>query len=150
MDIFDKDYLNELFEYRDGELFYKQPAGKTHSNGYKRVCVAGKMHPLHRIIYMLHHGYMPELVDHIDGNKQNNRIENLRSVTNQQNQWNRVTRKNTSGAKNVCWHKQRKKWQVRVCGKSFGLYDDFEEAKRVATEMREKLHGEYANHEVVK
>lgn len=149
MNIFSKEELEEIFEYRDGELYYKQPVSASICNGYKRICVNGKMVPLHRVIFALHKGYLPEIVDHIDGNKLNNKIENLRPADTYQNKWNTPSRKNTSGVKNVSWHKQRNSWQVRISGKSYGLYKTIEEAEKVAIEMRNKLHGEYANHNVI-
>jgi len=66
------------------------------------------------LIFLYHHGYLPKFVDHIDGNKKNNRIENLREATKSQNAMNqKVSTRNTSGIKGVMWHKRDKKWFVQ-------------------------------------
>jgi hypothetical protein len=66
-------------------------------------------------------------VDHIDGNKQNNKLQNLRMVTGQQNQWNRKT------AKGYCWNKRDKKWIAKIVlnrkNKHLGYFDTEQEAR---------------------
>lgn len=157
----DAKILHELFDYRDGELYWKpnkggnkvqgKRAGTMHHEGYVRTQVNGKIYGNHRLIFLMHHGYLPDEVDHIDLNKSNNKIENLRPAMIGENQRNVSIRKdNTSGAKGVYWNKSAKKWvvQVRLKGKNgyFGLYEDIEIAKKVATEARKKYHEEFANH----
>jgi hypothetical protein len=97
-------------------------------------------------------GYLPQEVDHIDGNKSNNKIENLRGVTKSQNGWNTKKRKtNTSGCKNVYWDKRTNKWLVSFAinkiKKYYGRFIDKNEAIKMANQMRIKLHGEYTNHD---
>ena len=89
--------LKEYFEYNDGNLIWrretgKQPkkgqvAGTTHFSGYKTVGFKGKVYRIHRLIYKLMTGEDPGqlYVDHIDGDRTNNRIDNLQLVTAQQN-----------------------------------------------------------------
>lgn len=71
--------------------------------GYRKVRVSGKMYYTHRIIYLMHHGYMPESsLDHIDRNKTNNKIENLREVSVQCNARNIDTPvNNKTGVKGI-------------------------------------------------
>ena len=140
----------ELFVHIDGVL-YKRVGSLDKDSNYKRTKANGKLMLVHRIIFLLEHGYLPEIVDHIDGNRTNNKIENLRAATKTENNRNSKKRKdNTSGYKNVNWHSQKQKWQVRLLinGKStsFGLYDDLEFAELVAIEARNKYHGNFARH----
>ena len=98
---------------------------------------------------MLHHGYIPAEVDHIDTDRHNNRIENLRAATPAQNQRNKpIQRNNTSGHKNIR-HKNGK-WvvELKINGKAkyFGRFEDLELAALVASEARDKYHGEFARH----
>jgi len=98
---------------------------------------------------MLHHGYLPPEVDHINGDRADNRIENLRPATRSENQCNRnALASNTSGYPGVSWHKASKAWLVRVMknGKShlIGYFKDLELAGLVATEARSLYHGAYA------
>ena len=156
-----KEMLNELFEYRDGEIYYKvsrsrnkagSKAGtyRKHDNAYQ-VIINGKHYLTHRIVFMMHYGYLPQFVDHIDRNRSNNKIENLREATLEQNAQNAKVRKDTiSNIKNVCWNKVDKSWKVRIQanGKriTIGQFKDLELAELVAMEARDKFHGKYANH----
>lgn len=145
--------LHELFDYADGELVRRagRKGGSVNKRGYKILCVDYKMYKAHRLVFLYHNGYLPDQIDHADGDKLNNRIENLRPATNGQNCMNRgVMRNNTSGAKGVFWDKEAGKWRVAVrfgtVLKSFGRFVDFELAELVATMAREKYHGAFANH----
>lgn len=142
----------ELFNYVDGVLYHKnngKRAGWVTKQGYVRVGFNHKSMLAHRIVYLMHYGYAPEFVDHIDGDKQNNTIENLRPATRAQNQLNAKLRKDSATKlKNVTKH--RNKWQVRMRINGvlmhIGVFDDIELASFVASEYRDKYHGEFANH----
>jgi len=153
-----QEYLNSIFEYKEGALYWKirpsyradigDMAGTLSNTGYYAVSIKRKKYSVHRLIFLMHHGYLPEIIDHIDGNKLNNTIENLRQVNSAQNIWNQPTRStNTSGAKNVSWHKRQKKWNVKIMvngvNKHIGCFDDFEFAELVSIEAIAKYHGEY-------
>jgi hypothetical protein len=152
--------LHERFEYRNGELFYKisplpkvkvgSKAGSVNADGYVKVTINSKKYCAHRIIFMMQYGYLPKEVDHINCNRADNKVENLRAVSRNQNRYNIVSYKsNTSGAKGVSWKEPIKKWQVAVNvggkRKYIGVFEDFELAELVAMEARHKYHGEYAN-----
>jgi hypothetical protein len=155
-----QDLLHELFEYRDGMLFWKiarphvvvgQKAGHISDRGYQRVVINNKMYKAHRIIFLMHKGYLPIEIDHIDGDKLNNKIENLRPATRSQNLLNKKKpSSNTSGVKGVSWCAERNKWEVQmyVDGKKkyVGRFESLDVAKSMAMAFREKHHGEFANH----
>lgn len=151
------DYWN-LFDYKDGQLFWKNKqsnvkagsvAGSKTAEGYLTVSIKKKRLLAHRIIYFMFHGKEPNFVDHINGVKTDNRIENLREATLFTNAWNRPSNKNSkTGVKNVCFDKQSKKWIVQLTANRKKLVhkiiEDFELAELVAMEARNKFHGNFA------
>ena len=157
--ILNQKLLLKTFEYKEGHLYWKfdqgtarknKKAGSLRKDGYWRIGFKGKAPTAHRIIFLYHHGYLPKNIDHINGIKTDNRIENLRAATDSQNQYNsKINTKNKSGIKGVSWNKQTKKWVVYLCingkNKNFGKYFDINVAKFVANTMRYKYHGEFAN-----
>jgi hypothetical protein len=156
------DLLKELFDYdkETGDLIWKVSKGGVTSGavvgcitqyGYKQVRINKKSYLAHRIVFLLHKGYLPKTLDHINGDRVDNRIENLRPVTINQNQHNRkLNKNNTSGHKGVSWCKLTNKWKtsIKLEGKriNLGTFDNLEEAAEVVREAREELHGSYANH----
>jgi len=92
----------------------------------------------HQFIWYCVHGKVVDEIDHINGFRDDNRIENLRSVTRQQNQWNRTK------AKGYSWHKISKKWisQIMTDSKSkhIGYFDTEQEASQAYQEAKEKYH----------
>lgn len=160
MNMTQEEALN-LFEYKDGCLFWKvdvgsrikkgTKAGRKERRGYFVVGFNYKLYLAHRIIYLMHYGYFPKCVDHIDGNKSNNSIQNLREASLSQNHMNsKLQKNNISGVKGVCWDKSATKWRVRIQtnnkNKYLGLYEDLELAELVAQEARDLYHGKFANH----
>jgi hypothetical protein len=147
--------LKELFDYQDGTFVRRKTGIPIVANfgnkRYSRVCIDKKPYSLHRMIYLWHHGYLPKTLDHIDGDRANNKIENLREATQQQNCLNRKHHSNSkSPYKNVYWHQSMNKWTVvmQVDGnrKQLGYYDDVERADLVAMEARNKFQGQFARH----
>ena len=147
--------LKELVDYVDGKLIAKinskvRKVGDALSSltdkGYLRASVGGKSYRVHRLIFLYHHGYMPTQVDHIDGNRMNNRIENLREATSSQNNQNRKAT-SSSGIKGVIWHKQSRKWVASICvnrkSVHLGSFLSIEEAALVANKARQSAHGEF-------
>ena len=155
-----KELLNELFEYKNGILYSKVDRYKTaikkgnvigsiSAQGYLRTCINYKSYKLHRLIFMMFYGYMPVEIDHVNGNKTDNRIENLREVSHSQNEWNKSkTVRNTTGIKNITF--ENGKWRVRIGANNktinVGVFDNLELAELVAQEARNKYHGNFANH----
>jgi len=148
----------DCFEYKNGNLYWKinrsmmkvgDQAGNINDRGYSYVGINNRKYSTHRIIFLMHYGYMPECIDHIDGNKANNNIKNLRLATVSQNNQNvKIRKDNKTGIKGV----SKDRGMFRVCvsvkgkNKHCGYFDDIELAELVAIEARNKFHGEFANH----
>jgi hypothetical protein len=156
--------LHELFEYRDGTLIRKVSVqsnakegdviGSVNNCGYLHARIDRKNYKVHRLIFLYHHGYLTDglHMDHIDGNKTNNRIENLREVTRSQNKMNsKLAANNTSGVKGVYWHKHKQKWNSKIILNRkhihLGYYDTIEEAAAAAIAARNEYHGDFARHD---
>lgn len=152
-------YLHEVFDYQDGELFWKvdrrktkvgAKAGRTKSNGYCEVRLDGRLQGTHRLIFIMFHGFLPRIIDHIDGNPSNNAIENLREATHAENMRNsKRPKNNTSGFKGVYFDKRNKTW-IAQCVKDnrnnyLGSFDDIHEAANAVLQFRKENHGEFAN-----
>ena len=146
---FTQQEANDAFKYIDGELYLK--AGSVNHHGYLIVRHKNKIDLAHRLVFLIHHGYLPEIVDHIDGNPLNNKIENLRAADRSTNGMNKKLRcDSTTGVKNVSWYKRANKWQVSLAvnkrRKTIGYYKDLELADLVAQEARDLYHGQFARH----
>jgi len=122
-----------------------------HEDGYRKGRIHRVLYRAHRVAWAMHHGSWPAgHIDHINGDRADNRIENLRDVTRHENQRNmRRPSDNTSGRIGVWWHKRNKKWvaEIRTAGrkKHLGSFACFDEACRVR-EAAEKVDGYHANH----
>ena len=117
---------------------------------YSSVKISTVLYKAHRIIWVIAYGYWPDKIDHIDGNGLNNRLDNLRSVSNSKNHMNRKKAvDNTSGVTGVHWHKQVKKWNafISINGvqTSLGCFSDIADAISVRQNAEIK-YGYHANH----
>lgn len=115
--------VRELFEYKDGDLIRKCNKSSAKKGEiaasidgrYTRARVDGVLIRNHRIVWLYHHGYLPENgVDHIDGNGKNNRIENLREVSQTCNMRNARYNKGKSGIKGIYACRKTGGWQVQI------------------------------------
>lgn len=118
-------------------------AGSMSNKGYLTTRVKNKLYLNHRLIWLYHYGYFPEnQIDHIDRDKLNNRVNNLREVSQSCNIRNTGSRKNNkSGVKGVSWHKASKSWRVNIMtnGKPnyLGYYNDKTEAVAMRLAMEQ-------------
>jgi hypothetical protein len=106
--------LRALFEYKDGMLFWRSDsvrgkikagdrAGYVDTDGYRVVGISGVYYKEHRVIWRMQHSrsVMPAILDHIDGDRSNNKVENLRVATEAENMRNkRPSRKRNPQRKN--------------------------------------------------
>ena len=145
-----RSFSDLAYDYGTGNL-YRVSTGRLvgtpcKSTSYLRLTYKNKTYLAHRVCWYMYYGYWPTQVDHINGDRADNRIENLREVNNNQQATNKVGW-GKSGKKGVYYHKLRKKWhsRVRYKGKTYnlGYFDDLEEAKRVYDLKAQQLHKEY-------
>ncbi|MCT4654251.1 MAG: HNH endonuclease [Cohaesibacter sp.] len=169
--------IKDLFDYCDGALvwterplsdfknahgrnlfnsrFLGKEAGWIDHDGYKTICISirGKEHSIkaHRLVWAWHHGEWPSgILDHIDHNKLNNRIGNLRIVSNLESAKNHPRRKdNTTGVTGVYRIAKRDKWRVLINHDGnlthVGYYSTLSEAI-AARKAAEKVLGFHPNH----
>lgn len=126
------------------------PAGTMHKSGYYRIHFLGRFEFAHRLIWNMHRGDIPDgmQIDHIDGNRTNNAIENLRLATHAENKRNERTRKDSkSGVKGLHWFAAQERWrgQVYVNGElHMKTSKDRYVVESWLKETRHLLHGEFA------
>lgn len=102
---------------RGGSANIGSTAGWMHTEGYLCVTINGKRLFAHRLAWVLHHGAQPDgEIDHINGDRADNRIVNLRCVDHISNKRNtKRQRNNTSGHCGVWWHSKSKMWASSIC-----------------------------------
>lgn len=169
------DVLRQLLRYEPetGKLFWKpKEAGPTLSTrhakiwnsshagkeaftsasntGYRQGTVNGQVQFAHRVIWLMVTGEVPDRIDHINGDRQDNRLSNLRNVSHSMNLRNSKLRlDNTSGYPGVSWKKGKRRWSVRIGigsrDKHIGQFAALEDAIS-ARKAAEAEYGYHANH----
>jgi hypothetical protein len=150
-----QDYLKKTFYYDNGFLIRRENSGRwghlpagsiiggVGARGYHETRVDGVTYVVHRLIWLYHYGYLPENdIDHINRNRADNRIENLREVSHQCNLRNiGIAINNTSGIKGVSYCQKRRQWRAYLKADQknifLGRFCDFFEAvaARLAAEQ---------------
>lgn len=133
--------LNPCFRYSKSSIGTK--AGSKGIDGYISISLSRNRYKVHRLVWFYHYGYFPEnLIDHIDRNKSNNKIENLREVTNSCNQRNSFTSsRNKTGVRGISFRRCIGKFVASITVdnkiKEVGSFKDFTEAvaHRLAAEQ---------------
>lgn len=171
MQLIPQAHLRELFEYRDGSLYWKnspekgnrwnalhagKAAGYLEKNGYTSVFFAATAQnglsktrhiALHRLIFCFHHGYYPPQVDHINGDRGDSRIENLRSAQAHENCANRKKmNNNTTGCPGVRLHRDgHYEARVQFKGKrhNVGFFKTLDEARSAIIAASKTIKGEW-------
>lgn len=161
----DWERLNQICDVfpETGQIFWREPTGKRasflrgklaghsgHAFGYVMICIDGVDYKRHRLVWFAVHKKWPaEELDHINGDRADDRIENLREASKAQNMWNAKTPvTNVSGRKGVSWYEPRKCWRVtiRVNGKPIygGKFKSLEAAKGARERLEKKYHGSFS------
>lgn len=157
-EILSQEYLQSIFDYKDGNLYWKKRKGKklagdiagTKSHHYWQVCINYKIYRNHRLIWIYHNGTNPNYIDHINGETFDNRIENLRDCNLNQNLFNKKKNKNnSSGIKGISWSKQKNRWRARILFERkeihIGYFSDIKKAEFELKKARKQIHGLFAN-----
>lgn len=156
-----QEFLKSILEYdqETGEFFWIKPkrswvaagvkAGSIEAKGYVVININRGLYKAHRLAWLYVYGEWPKnQLDHIDRNKQNNKISNLREATNSQNQQNTPKYKTKalvrSKYKGVSLHNKTKKWQaeIQIEKKRFylGLFSCEEDAAMAYLEAKKNRH----------
>lgn len=155
---------SDIFNYDNGVLYWKiKPcknlpvgfrAGSINKTGYRYISYGDRKHKVSHVVWLLHNPdeliKTGEQIDHINHNRVDDRIENLRKTTNKGNSRNRSLRvSNKSGATGVYWRQDVSKWRatIKVDGveMSLGFFTDFEAAAK-ARAAAEVEYGFHENH----
>lgn len=155
-----QDEVRDLFDYDEtsGWLIWKKPtsnraaswsrAGNIDSKGYRRIGIKGHQYREHQIIWLWWYGEFPgHQIDHINFNRMDNRIKNLRVALRDDldnNQHRKLNRNNTSGHMGVRWHKAAQKWAARITVERkeihLGLHLAIEDAIEAYQSAKRKYH----------
>lgn len=153
-ELLDYDPMSGRFTWRvdmGGTAKAGSEAGCINSAGYVLIKVDGQKYQASRLAWLHVHGRWPNAcVDHIDGVRANNAIENLREATRIQNRHNSAVPSNSvSGVKGVFWNSKRSKWQARICldadhRQHLGYFDELDAAAAAYASAEKFYRGEFA------
>jgi HNH endonuclease len=122
-------------------------AGSSTSEGYRQVRIGFKTYRAHRLAWFLTHGEWPEgEIDHINGDRSDNRLSNLRVVDRAGNSQNRrgPQKNNRSGLLGICWVVHAKRWRAQIMVRKvmhrLGYFDSPEAAHKAYMAAKSSLH----------
>lgn len=121
-------------------------AGTDHGNGYRVITIDHCTHYAHHLAWLFVYGEYPnQEMDHIDGDRSNNRVSNLRYGTHAQNMQNLSLRNtNKSGMTGVSWLKNYGKWEAYITVNykkiNLGYYDDLQKAGAAYLSAKQEMH----------
>jgi hypothetical protein len=132
--------------------FVGKRAGSLKSHGYRYISIKNTRHAEHRLVWLYVYGSLPGPglhVDHINGQRDDNRLKNLRVLPRADNLVNcGPSSRNTSGVKGVGWNKKEKKWQAYICRHRkqihLGWFSDFDDAAKARRKAEKSIQGKFA------
>ena len=130
--------------------FAGKQAGALNGSGHRQIPINGKNLSANRIAWFMAYGIWPSKhIDHVNGNPDDNRLQNLREATNAENGWNsKLSVRNKSGFKGVSFYPTNGKYQATICAngkqRRIGFYDTFEEACAARASEARLVHGKFA------
>ncbi|MDU5780720.1 MAG: HNH endonuclease signature motif containing protein [Pantoea sp.] len=151
------DYLD--YDANTGIFKWKKSAGKRSAGsiagslmhiGYIRICVLKQPYMAHRLAWIFHYGELPSSsIDHINGDRSDNRISNLRLANYQENAWNTTQYSNNRcGLKGVHFNSRDKRYiaQITAGGERIclGSFKDKFEAHEAYLKASSRLHGKFS------
>ena len=148
-ELLDYDSYTGLFTWiqdRSNRVLSGTMAGCINSYGYIAIRLLGSSYLAHRLAWFYIYGVWPaKHLDHINGERDDNRLANLREASDAEQQQNvKLTAANTSGHKGVSWNRRHKKWiaQIKAGGRYLylGAFTEIEDAVAARAEGKRKYH----------
>lgn len=125
--------------------------GSIKKSGYRHIGIGRAVYRAHRLVWIFHYGAVPsdKIIDHVNNDPSDNRIENLRLATMAQNKANSTKPShNTSGFKGVSFDPKAKRWRARIVlqGRRFsiGRFKTPQEAHQAYCDAATRVYGEFA------
>jgi hypothetical protein len=137
-----KEYFKRYQDYLSWNNKYAYKLiNNINGTGYKRATLFYKQYSLHRLIWLYIYGEWPDnLIDHIDQNKLNNKISNLRIADKRINSLNsKLHITNTSGIRGMSFNNKINKWRAYYNQKHLGLFDNVEDAIKARKNYEDKI-----------
>ena len=126
-------------------------AGTQTFNGYRQIAIDGKLYYEHRLAWLYMHGVWPtDQLDHINNDRSDNRLCNLREASQSENNANGLPRVGRIGLRGAYYIEERRKWLAQIVANYqtifLGYYDTAEKAHEAYINAAENIYGEFAYH----